>query len=267
MIELLPLLEKDKGIEIVDVNRLGSQYSFRFNVLHKPFNDARIRQAALYALNQKDFLLAGIGNPKYFKECKAVFICGTPNATDKGFEDKLESNFTKSKELLKEAGYDGTPVVLLFATDTNTGRLTPIVKALLERGGFAVDIQPMDWQTVLSRRRPQGAAVRRRLARFHDVLGLGRPARPHHVVLRGRRVRQGRDRLAVRRQARRVAQRLCPHDRRSPAQGPGRAGAGAAVGVSDLRSARAVQHPAGAPTTVTGNLEAPAPVFWNVKKQ
>ncbi len=42
--------------------------------------------------------------------------------------------------------------MLLFATDTNTGRLTPIAKSLLERGGFVVDMQAMDWQTVLSRR-------------------------------------------------------------------------------------------------------------------
>ena len=152
VIELLPLLEKDKNIEVIDFNPLGRQIAFRFNTLHKPFDNPKIRQAALYALNQKDFLLAGIGNPKYFKECKAVFICGTPLATDKGFEDKLDSDFAKSKELLKEAGYDGTPVVLLFATDTNTGRLTPIVKSLLERGGFTVDMQAMDWQTVLSRR-------------------------------------------------------------------------------------------------------------------
>jgi peptide/nickel transport system substrate-binding protein len=54
--------------------------------------------------------------------------------------------------LLQEAGYDGTPVVLLYATDLNAGRLTPIVKSLLERGGFKVDMQAMDWQTVLARR-------------------------------------------------------------------------------------------------------------------
>jgi peptide/nickel transport system substrate-binding protein len=126
--------------------------NLRFNTLHKPFDNAKIRQAALYALNQKDFLIAGFGDDKYYKECKALFICGTPFATDKGFEDKLNSDFAKSKEILKQEGYDGTPVVLLFATDTQTGRLTPIVKSLLERGGFTVDMQAMDWQTVLSRR-------------------------------------------------------------------------------------------------------------------
>jgi peptide/nickel transport system substrate-binding protein len=151
-IELLPLLAKDKNIVLGTYNKLGGQMNLRFNTLHKPFDNARIRQAALYALNQKDFLIAGFGDEKYYKECKALFICGTPFATDKGFEDKLNSDFAKSKEILKQEGYDGTPVVLLFATDTQTGRLSPIVKSLLERGGFTVDMQAMDWQTVLSRR-------------------------------------------------------------------------------------------------------------------
>ena len=151
-IELLSLLAKDKNIVIGNYNELGGQMNLRFNTLHKPFDNAKIRQAALYALNQKDFLIAGFGDAKYYKECKALFICGTQFATDKGFEDKLNSDFAKSKEILKQENYDGTPVVLLYATDTQTGRLTPIVKSLLERGGFVVDMQAMDWQTVLSRR-------------------------------------------------------------------------------------------------------------------
>ncbi len=151
-IELLPLLAQDKSIVIESYNKLGTQLNVRFNTLHKPFDNAKIRQAALYALNQKDFLVAGFGDVKYYMECKALFICGTSLATDKGFEDKLNSDFAKSKEILKQEGYDGTPVVLLYPTDTQTGRLTPILKSLLERGGFVVDMQAMDWQTVLSRR-------------------------------------------------------------------------------------------------------------------
>src|SRR5262245_13637603 len=45
VIELLPILEGDKNIEIVDLNPLGAQLSFRFNTLHKPFDNPRIRQA------------------------------------------------------------------------------------------------------------------------------------------------------------------------------------------------------------------------------
>jgi peptide/nickel transport system substrate-binding protein len=82
-----------------------------------------------------------------------MFPCGTPLETTKGLEGLLESNFEKSKALLKEAGYDGTPVVLLHPTDVNIIANIPVVaKSLLEKGGFKVDMQSMDWQTLVARR-------------------------------------------------------------------------------------------------------------------
>ena len=63
-------------------------------------------------LSQKEFLEANVGNPDYYKECKSLFPCGSPLESTKGWEDKLSGNVAKAKELLAEAGYDGTPVVL-----------------------------------------------------------------------------------------------------------------------------------------------------------
>jgi peptide/nickel transport system substrate-binding protein len=267
LIEMLPLLEKDKNIQVVDYNPLGSQYSFRFNSLHKPFDNPKIRQAALYALNQKDFLLAAINDPKYFKECKALFICGTPFATDKGFEDKLNSDFARSKALLKEAGYDGTPVVLLFATDTNTGRLTPIVKSLLERGGFTVDMQAMDWQTVLSRRARKEAPaaggwngfmtawvsadllnpiVSSFVSGACDKAAIGWPCDPKLEELRDAFARTTDD--AKRKE---LAEAIQVHVSQFPTH--------AHLGQYNV--------PMAIRNSVTGNLESPAPVFWNVKKK
>ena len=151
--DLLPLVGKDPNIAVVDINPLGNQYSMRFNSTAKPFDDPRVRQAVLYALNQEDFLKATVGNPKYYKVCKALFICGTPLASTKGMEGLFESNFARSKALLKEAGYDGTPIVLLHSTDLQVlANLGPVAKSLLERGGFKVDMQSMDWQSVVARR-------------------------------------------------------------------------------------------------------------------
>ena len=267
LIEMLPLLEKDKNIQVIDFNPLGSQYSFRFNVLHKPFDNPKIRQAALYALNQKDFLLAAINDPKYYKECKALFICGTPFATDKGFEDKLNSDFAKSKEILKQEGYDGTPVVLLFATDTNTGRLTPIVKSLLERGGFTVDMQAMDWQTVLSRRarkEPLNAGgwsgfmtawvsadllnpiVSSFVSGACDKAAIGWPCDAKLEELRDAFARTTDD--AKRKE---LAEAIQVRVSEYPTH--------ANLGQYNVPMARR--------TTVTGNLESPAPVFWNVRKK
>ena len=89
----------------------------------------------------------------YIKECKALFICGTPFASTKGMDGLLTSNAKKAQELLKEAGYDGTPVVLMHSTDLKVlTNLAPVAKSLMEKAGFKVDMQSMDWQTLVARR-------------------------------------------------------------------------------------------------------------------
>jgi peptide/nickel transport system substrate-binding protein len=151
--DLIPLLVKDPNIKTLVVAPMGRQYAFRFNALYKPFDNAKIRQAVAYALNQKDFLNATIGDAEYYAVCKSLFPCGSPFETTKGWEDKLESNVTKAKALLAEAGYDGTPVVLMQSTDiASLSNLAPVAKSLLEKAGFKVDLQAMDWQTLVSRR-------------------------------------------------------------------------------------------------------------------
>ena len=159
--DLLPLLTADPQIRLWDLNPLGRQNVFRPNHLHEPFDKPKVRQALWYAFNQQDFLKAVVGNPAYYKVCKAMFVCGTSLASERGMHGLLESNFEKTRALLKEAGYDGTPIVLLQATDvvwqTN---LAPVAKWLMEQAGFKVDMQSMDWQTItarLARRDPPNA--------------------------------------------------------------------------------------------------------------
>jgi peptide/nickel transport system substrate-binding protein len=151
--DLLPLLQKDKNIKVMVVNKAGRQYEMRFNVLYKPFDNAKVREAVLYALDQKPFLDANVGNPEYYSLCKSIFPCGSPLATTKGWDDKVSGNVAKAKELLKEAGYDGTPIVLLHQTDTaGHNQLATVAKPQLEAAGFKVDLQAMDWQTLVTRR-------------------------------------------------------------------------------------------------------------------
>jgi peptide/nickel transport system substrate-binding protein len=151
--DLLPLLKRDAAIKLVDYNPLGNQYAFRPNHLQKPFDNPMVRQALWYAFNQKDFLDAVIGDPDYYKTCKAMFVCGAPLASDRGMDGLLESDFKKAGELLHQAGYDGTPIVLLHSTDLDVlSNLAPVAKSLMEKAGFKVDMQSMDWQTLVARR-------------------------------------------------------------------------------------------------------------------
>jgi peptide/nickel transport system substrate-binding protein len=151
--DLHPLLAADRNVRLLVLNPLGSQNMFRPNHLHKPFDNPKLRRALWYAFNQEDFLKAVVGNPTYYQTCKALFVCGTTYASDIGMDGLLESNFDRARALLEEAGYDGTPVVLLQSTDlfwqTN---LAPVARNLMERAGFKVDMRSMDWQSIVARR-------------------------------------------------------------------------------------------------------------------
>jgi peptide/nickel transport system substrate-binding protein len=151
--DLYPVLKQDPNVTLFTANPLGNQYTFRFNTLHKPFDNPKVRQAVFYAFNQEDFLKGVIGDPAYYKTCKSFFPCGSPLYTTKGLDGLLESNFEKARALLKDAGYDGAPIVLMHSTDLAVlNNLAPVAKNLLEKGGFKVDMQSMDWQTLVARR-------------------------------------------------------------------------------------------------------------------
>jgi peptide/nickel transport system substrate-binding protein len=156
--DLLPVLKRDQNVAILKIDQLKNQYTFRPNHLHKPFDNPKVRQALWYAFNQEDFLMGAIGDKEFINECKAVFVCGTPLATTKGTNGLMTSNARKAQELLKEAGYDGTPVVLMHSTDLKAlTNLAPVAKQLMERAGFKVDMQSMDWQTLVARRAKKDA--------------------------------------------------------------------------------------------------------------
>jgi peptide/nickel transport system substrate-binding protein len=106
----------------------------------------------MVAMNQEEFLQANIGDKRFYRTCKALFTCDTPLATTVAMEDVLNGNAQKAREMLKEAGYDGTVVVLLQPSDLDVIKQLPIVaKAQLERAGFKVEVQSMDWTTMVNR--------------------------------------------------------------------------------------------------------------------
>ena len=147
----LPLLEKDKNIRLI-TGKASNQYVFRMNWLTPPFNNQKVRQAVFVALNQEEFLQANIGDKRFYRTCKAVFTCGSPLASTAGMDNVLNGNAAKAREMLKEAGYDGTPVVLLQPSDLDVIKQLPIVaKSQLEKAGFKVEVQSMDWTTMVNR--------------------------------------------------------------------------------------------------------------------
>jgi len=146
-------LKADRNIQVVNSNPLGFQYMGRFNHLHPPFDNPKVRQAALAAFSQEPFLRAQVGVKDLYRSCASMFTCGTPYGSAKGSEIMSKSNLKKARELLKASGYDGTPVVLMKPTDLAAiGKLPDVAAQLLRQAGFKVDLQAMDWNTLVGRR-------------------------------------------------------------------------------------------------------------------
>ena len=151
-------VKADATLQLPKADKFGLQYMARFNHLHKPFDNAKVRQAAIAAMTQEPFLRAQVGVKDLYRPCASMFICGTPFGSTAGSDIQAKSNMKKAQELLKASGYDGTPIVILKPTDLASIQKLPDVAAqLLRQAGFKVDLQAMDWQTLVGRRAKKDA--------------------------------------------------------------------------------------------------------------
>ena len=146
-------VKADTSLQMPKYANYGLQYMGRFNHLLKPFDNVKVRRAAIAAMSQEPFLRASVGVKALYRPCESMFICNTPYGTTAGSEIQSKSTMRKAQELLKDSGYDGTPIVIMKPTDLASIQKLPDVAAqLLRQAGFKVDLQAMDWQTLVGRR-------------------------------------------------------------------------------------------------------------------
>jgi len=152
--DLVPVLAKNKDIKVENIDPLGSMGLIRFNFLHAPFNNPKMRQALLYAVDQSDYVLGIAGNPKNGRACYSYFTCGTPLSSEVGAEAmKGRRDLERAKQLIKEAGYKGEKIVIIDATDQPIVHSQTLLTAeLLGKLGLNVQVQAGDWGTLITRR-------------------------------------------------------------------------------------------------------------------
>ena len=151
--DLAPILRQSEGV-VVEVNDpLGNQGMLRMNHLHPPFDNKKIRQAVLKSIDQEVYMQAAVGDPEFYKTCFSYFACGSPLETTHGNDLIANPSLADAKAMLAEAGYDGTPVVLMQPTDIAILSAFSLVTAQRLRDiGMEVEVQAMDWSTLTSRR-------------------------------------------------------------------------------------------------------------------
>jgi peptide/nickel transport system substrate-binding protein len=152
--DLLPVFTGNPDIVVATVDPLGNQGVLRFNHVQPPFDNLKLRQAVLNLVDQQGYMRAAVGNPKYWKTCAAIFGCGTPFETNAGADALLKGpDPAKAKQLIADSGYKGEKIVLLDATDQPIVHAQALVTlAMLRQAGLNVELQAMDWGTLITRR-------------------------------------------------------------------------------------------------------------------
>ncbi len=151
--DFIPILSARPDLTVTVNDPIGNIGFARFNHLLPPFDDAAVRQAAIMAMKQEDYLASAFGDPDYWMTCYSVYPCGTPYASEIASEGIMTGSVEAAKNALAETGYDGTPVVVMQPTDIAALSVFSLVTAeKLRAAGFTVEVQAMDWATLTSRR-------------------------------------------------------------------------------------------------------------------
>ena len=234
----------------------------------KPFDNPKIRQAAMLTIRQEDYLKATVGETKYYKVCSAAFVCGTPNAFEIPGGLLVKPDFEKAKALLKEAGYDGTPIVLLQSTTLPVlTNMAPVTKSLLEQGGFKVDMQSMDWQTVVTRRTKKEPANQGGWNIFHtfsvaaDILN---PISTSYMVANGDKAWFG---WPTDPEMEKLRDAYAKETDPAKSKALAKAVQDRAIETAQYGWVGQWYGPGAARGNITGWLKAPVPVMWNIEKK
>ena len=141
---------KSAGMKIF-TNVYPHTWPYLLNYQRGPFKDLRVRQAANYAVNRDEMVEMlggkdGIAVPSFGTYVPSQRYYGHP------FEPKYEP--AKATELLKEAGCYPCAINIAIST-SGSGQMQPLpmnelVKEQLEKVGFKVSFDTVDWNTLLT---------------------------------------------------------------------------------------------------------------------
>lgn len=150
--DLIPVIRRNRDIRVERYSSLPNQGMLRPNHLYPPFNDPRARLALAYATDQADFLAAGFGDEQWWKRCGSYFVCGSPNGTEAGAAPYAKPDLETARRLLAESGYKGEKLVLNSSYDiAPIGRMAEVAAESLKKIGMNVEVQFADWGTVTTR--------------------------------------------------------------------------------------------------------------------
>ena len=145
-------LEKDPRV-VAGLIKPGSFLTFFFNKKQGIMTNEKLRQAVEVALDMEPIMKATFGDPRLYSLGPSVYPQGTPYHTTAGSDLYNVHDLAKAKQLMKEAGYTGEPIRWLTTQQYDyMFKSTTVAAAQLQRAGFKVDMQVLEWAGVLDHR-------------------------------------------------------------------------------------------------------------------
>lgn len=148
-LDLVPTFA-NKQIVVRRLSGISDQTMLRANNLLPPFNDVRARQALNYIVDQSDEMQAAYGASENWSVCNAFFVCGGPYGTSAGAEG-FHQDLAKARKLMQEAGYHGEKLVFIASHDNANGLMSEVAVDAMVRAGLNIDLVWSDWSTVVGR--------------------------------------------------------------------------------------------------------------------
>jgi peptide/nickel transport system substrate-binding protein len=153
--DLVPALRRNRAIAVEIADPMGAIGALRFNHLHSPFDDVRVRRAVAMSADQQDYMRAVIGSDDVlWRRSPSFFPPDTPLYSETGGEILSgPRDLDGARRMIAEAGRAGSEVVLLNATDLAPLRaMAEVSEALFCALGFQVVTENMSWGELALRR-------------------------------------------------------------------------------------------------------------------
>ena len=151
------LVAGDRNVTLIS-HYMPAMGILRFNQLYPPFDKPEARRALLSVVDHAEAMIAVAGTDKVnWLDGVGLFSSGTPFANDAGIEVlRRPRDPAAAKRALADAGHNGGRIVVICPTDVLEIRtLTLIGVDQMRRAGLNVDLQEMDFGTILKRRSNQ----------------------------------------------------------------------------------------------------------------
>jgi peptide/nickel transport system substrate-binding protein len=148
------MLVNDPSVEVF-ATEADTHIVFTFNCGEGPMQDIRVRQAVVAAMDIEEQAIAARGADETFWELDGSFtgpnsVWYIPNA---GVGIYNSQDRAKAQRLLQEAGYDGSPVRILYVADNSEfSAVAQVMQQQLEAVGFNVELAAFDRPTVIEKR-------------------------------------------------------------------------------------------------------------------